>query len=162
MTFLKEAFGLTSHTLILLFSMVLRGIIIYFVGISLARFNKKLMGIRTPFNFILVVMLGSIFAGAIMDANWFIPIISTILVLTLLNGLMTMLAFYVPAIELFVKGAPSILVKDGTIQWDAMKKNFITENELLNELHTQMHTHDLNGIESAILASDGTINFIRK
>jgi uncharacterized membrane protein YcaP (DUF421 family) len=159
---IHDAIGLNSLSFLVVFSMIVRGIIIYFFGITLARFNKKLLGIRTPFNFILFIILGSIFANAIVDAAMFLPILGTILLLMLLNGFMTMMAFYFPAVELFVKGSPSILVREGEIQWYAMQKNFITKNELFNELHAQLHTNSLVDIKSAILASDGSINFITK
>jgi len=156
----RHAIGIDTFTAGPFLYMTIRGIIVYFVGISLARFNKKLMGIRTPFNFILFIMLGSIFATAIVDGTLFLPIICATLLLFLLNGLMTMLAYYIPGVERFMKGHSSELVKEGEIQWRAMRRNFITRNELLNELHTQLHTNNLEAVKSAVLASDGTINFI--
>ena len=107
-------------------------------------------------------MLGSIFANAILDANVFLPTLCTVIFLTLLNGLMTVLSYYFPSIEFFIKGSPVVIVKNGEIQWHVMEKNFITERELFEELHTQLHTRNLKLIEAAILASDGTINFIEK
>ena len=161
-TIIQEAIGLNTLSFTALFYMIIRGVIVYLLGITLARFNKKLLGVRTPFNFILFIMLGSIFANAILDANVFLPTLCTIILLTLLNGLMTALSYYFPPVELFIKGSPAVIVKNGEIQWDVMEKNFITERELFNELHTQLHTHSLKHIEAAILASDGTINFIEK
>ncbi|MFH1254751.1 MAG: YetF domain-containing protein [bacterium] len=159
---IQEAIGLNTFSFTALFYMIIRGIIAYLVGITLARFNKKLFGIRTPFNFVLLIMLGSIFANAILNANTFLPTLGTIVFLILFNGLITALAFYFPLVESFIKSSPSILVKNGEIQWKSMKKEFITERELLTELHAQLHTHELNTIETAILASDGTIHFIQK
>lgn len=159
---LQEAIGFNSFSSLSLLYMVLRGIIVYLFGITLARSNKKFIGIRTPFNFILFIMLGSIFANAILNADAFLPTLGTIFLLMLINGLITTLSFYFPLVESFVKGSPSILIKNGQIQWDIMKKNFITERELFRELHAQLHTHDLEKIETAFLISDGTIDFIKK
>jgi len=160
--FMLDAFGLGAFSHTALFFMTIRGIIVYLFGITLTRFNKKLFGIRTPFNFILFIMLGSIFANAILYADTFIHTLGTVLILMLLNGLITVLSYYVPVIELFVKGSPSQLVKNGEIQWDEMRKEFITQRELLTELHSKLHTHDLNKIAAANLESDGTIEFIEK
>lgn len=159
---ITTAFGLDTPFVIPFISMCMRGMIIYFFGITLARFNKKLMGLRTPFNFILFIMLGSTFANAIINADFFLPILCTIAFLILLNGIITVLAFYVPSIETLVKGTPSLLIKNGKIQWDAMKQNYITERELKTELGTQLHTTSFAHIALAFLASDGTINFIEK
>jgi len=160
--YISESFGFNFMTIPDTIMMIIRGIIVYFTGVTLARFNKKLMGIRTPFNFLLFIMLGSIFAQAIIDGSSLIPILGTIATLFSLNGLMTMLAYSSPSIESFIKGQPSVLVKDGEIQWSKMKKYFITEQGLLNELHAQLHTQNLNKVAFAFLASDGTINFIIK
>lgn len=157
-----HAMGFHVFTLVSLFHMIVRGIIIYLFGITLARFNKKLLGIRTPFNFMLFVMLGSISANAVVFEELFLPILGTILFLTLLNGLITALAYYFPSIEFFVKGTDAVLVKNGKIQWSAMRNNLITEREVINELQTQLHTSSLEEVATATLASDGTINFIRK
>jgi uncharacterized membrane protein YcaP (DUF421 family) len=160
--FVSQAIGLDIFSITPLIHMLIRSIIIYFFGVTLARFNKKLIGIRTPFNFILFIMLGSVFANAIVDEKFFLATMAITLFLILLNGLMTMLSFHIPFIESFVKGMDVILVKNGEIQWHAMKKNFITERELLKELHKQVHTNSLKKISSAVLESDGTINFIQQ
>lgn len=160
--FISQAIGLDIFSATPLIHMLIRSIIIYFFGVTLAHFNKKLIGISTPFNFFLVVMLGSVFAIAIIDKNVFLATIAITLFLILLNGLMTMLSFRIPFIESFVKGRDVILVKNGEIQWDTMEENFITERELLKELHKQLHTNSLKRIRSAVLESDGTINFIQQ
>ncbi len=159
---IDKATGFSTFSFVTLFYMIIRGIIAYFFGITLARFNKKFFGIRTPFNLVLFIMLGSIFANAILNVDAFLPTLGTILLLMLLNGLITALACYCPLIEQFVKGSPIILARDGKIQWDAMTQHLITKRELISELNRQLHTNDLNIIELAILASDGTIDFITK
>lgn len=159
---IQEAIGLDHFAFTAMLYMIIRGIIAYLFGITLARSNKTLFGIRTPFNLILLIMLGSIFANAILNVNAFLPTLGTILVLVLLNGLITALSFCFPLVEKFIKSTPSILVKHGEIQWKTMKQELITERELITELHAQLHTQDLSKIDLAILASDGTIHFILK
>lgn len=160
-TFINDSIGLNTFSVSVLGHMLIRGAIIYLYGITIARFNKKLLGIRTPFNFILFVMLGSITAGAIINETLFIPILTTSFLLVILNALMTLLAFHFPAVEHFVKGSEEKLIKNGKIQWHIMKKNLITKRELLSELHNQLHTHDLTIVETAYLTSNGTIDFVK-
>jgi uncharacterized membrane protein YcaP (DUF421 family) len=159
---LQEAIGFNSFTSMALLHTAIRGVIIYLFGITLARFNKTLFAIRAPFNFMLYIMLGSIFATATLNVNYFLPMLCTVSLLMLLNGLITMIVFYFPVVEPVIKGAPVIIVKNGKIQWDAMNKEFITESELLAELNSQLHIRDLSKIDTAILTSEGTICFITK
>lgn len=160
--FFQEAIGLNNFSFLSLFHMIIRGSIVYLIGIFLARSNKKLFGIHTPFNLTLFIMLGSIFADSVLHSDVFLPTIVTIIFLIIINGLATKLSFYFPRIEHYIKGTHAIIVKNGEIQWDAMKKELITEGELLLELHKQLNTRDLRKIELALLTSDGSIAFIQK
>jgi uncharacterized membrane protein YcaP (DUF421 family) len=158
-----QAIGVpTLSSSAILLPMLIRGSIVYFCGIALARFNKKIVGIRSPFNVMLFIMLGSIFANAIVSAELFLSILVTVVFLVLINGLATLLSFFYPSIEAYIKGVPAVLVKDGQIQWDKMRENFITELELRSELQVQLHSEDLAEVKMATLVSDGSINFIRK
>lgn len=162
MRLVECAIGLNVFSYTTILHMIIRGIIIYFFGILVARFDKKLMGIRTPFNFILFIMLGSIFSDAIFDEKLFLPIIFTTIVLMVLNSLVTVATYYLPIFELWMSGEPVLLIKDGEMQWNIMKKHFITESDLLHELYIQLHTRDIQQVESAYLTSHGTVNFIKK
>jgi uncharacterized membrane protein YcaP (DUF421 family) len=160
--FITDAIGLNTLCTTMISHMLIRGIIIYFYGITIARFNKKLLGIRTPFNFILFAMLGSVTAGAIINEKLFIPILVTNFLLVFLNASMTFLAFHFSIVENFIKGSEEKLIKKGKIQWNTMKKNLITKRELLSELHNQLHTHNLKNVETAYLTSNGSIDFVKQ
>jgi uncharacterized membrane protein YcaP (DUF421 family) len=160
--FFLNAIGYDSTWLIKLSNMLVRAVIIYLFGVSLARFNKKLLGLRTPFNFILFVMIGSISANAIAVRAFFLPTLCTLLFLTMLNGLITTLSFYFPVVERLVKGGETVVVKDGRVRWEAMAQDLITERELMNELRAKLHTNDIKEVKLATLTSDGSISFVRK
>lgn len=159
---LKNALEIPSFDYMQLIYMIIRGIIVYFIGIFIARHNKKLIGIRTPFNFILFITLGSVFANAIIDSKVFLSIIGSMLFIIFFNAFIKKLAFHFNWIEHFVKGPSVELIKNGKINWDSMRTYSITERELLNELASQTHTYDISKVEMAILASDGSLNFILK
>lgn len=160
--FLKDAVEWNTFYMYDAFAMSFRAIFVYFLGVIIARSNKKIIGIRTPFNFMLFVMLGSIFANAIIMVETFLSIMVAACVLIILNYTMKTIAFHSTLVERFVKGTAVELVHDGHINWENMNSHGITKRELLNELATQAHTYTLDKIKTAILASDGTINFIYK
>ena len=161
-SFVKAAFGINGDNVNMFLYMCLRGIIVYFSSVILLRFNRRFAGIRTPFNFILFVMLGSISAVAITGSMPFLPVYGIILLLMLVNRIVASIVFYSPFVERLIKGPVVRLVNDGEIQWDNMVRSYVTKRELLNELHNQLHTMDLSIISSASLTSDGAINFIIK
>lgn len=158
---LKKIFGF-EHTIGLTLAMTLRGLALYVSTIFFIRVNKRFFGVRTPTNFILFIMLGSIFASAVTGASPFLPIILTVLILMLINKAVVIIFFKYPEIEALFVGTPVVLIDHGKIQWSNMRRHHITENNLINALQTQLHTNDFSKIEMAYLATDGTINFIVK
>ena len=161
-SFLREALEIDKSNIVWFSHMLLRAFILYFSSFLLIRFNKRFMGIRTPFNFVLFVMLGSISAIAITEHAPFLPVLAIIFLLIFLNRAISFIEFHSPAFERLFKGEIIELVRNGEIQWDNMKRNAITKRELLNELQSRLHTRDLTEISLALLASDGEINFIKK
>lgn len=160
--FIKEAFGLNSKTFVLFLQMGLRGLIIYISSILFVRFNRRFTGIRTPFNFILFIMLGSISAAAVLGEVPFVPVFSVIVFLILLNRIVAVVSFFFPPFERLMKGSVVVLAKGGEIQWQNMKNHLITKRDLFTELHDQLHTDDLSSIDFVVLATDGEIHFIEK
>lgn len=144
----------------LVFGMSVRGVIIYTLATISIRLNKKFLGVRTSYNFILFITLGSLCASAITEEGLFLPITSTIVVLSIMNSIITRLFFHYPRFENFFTGKPTLLISNGEVQLNNMRAHFITKTDLINALQTQMHTTDFTKVEFAYLATDGTINFI--
>ncbi len=140
--------------------MVIRGFILYFSTIFLIKINKKFLGVRSSDSFLLFIMLGSICATAVTGDAPFISVFFTILILILMNKTLAIIFFYYPGVESFFTGESVLLVSNGQIQWQNMKKHHITKKDLFNALQTQLHTDDLLKIDRAYLATDGAINFI--
>ena len=160
--FIKAALGLEPNSFTLFLHMCLRGLVIYFSSILLVRFNRRFTGIRTPFNFILFIMLGSISAGIVTGDVPFLPVYSVVIFLFFLNRIVAGISFFFPPIERLLKGTVVVLVKDGEIQWENMKNHLITKRDLFTELHEQMHTNDLSSIDLVLLATDGEIQFVKR
>jgi len=159
---LFSVLDITQSNLILFGKMATRGLVIYFSSIVLLRINKRFTGIRTPFNFILFVMLGSISANAIVGKIPFLPVFGVIVFLILLNRIIAIFVFFFPPLERFIKGPTVLLAKRDDIQWINMKKNYITKNDLFTELRKQLHTDDISSVDFTTLATDGEIHFIKR
>jgi uncharacterized membrane protein YcaP (DUF421 family) len=126
------------------------------------KFNKKFMGLRNPFNFIIFVMLGSIIATAITSQQDLWPFLALIVAILMFNTFVAYLISRFPAFEKFAAGKATVLITDGKVNWVALKNSYITKTELREELQEKLNTNDFNKIEHAYMASDGSINFILK
>lgn len=157
--FLENIFGVMNP---LQFShMCARGALIYVLGLLLIRINKRFMGMRTVFNYILSVIIGSIFAGATIGATPFFPTLGTIILIMLLNALFSALVFHSKTIEYLLKGEPAVLVKNGEIQWNTMRRHFITRDELMDAVRTRGQTK-LKNVKWALFENTGHISVITK
>jgi uncharacterized membrane protein YcaP (DUF421 family) len=159
--FIKEVFSLEKEALNVS-HMILRGIVVYFFGMIATRLNKRFIGIRTQFNFILYVMLGSLLATAITGNAPFFPVIGMTAVLIMLNWILVKLSYFFPSFEKLFKGFSEELVNDGNIQWKEMKKNAITQKDLMELIRVKTGTTDLQKVKNVFLESNGNISIILK
>jgi uncharacterized membrane protein YcaP (DUF421 family) len=159
--FIDSLLGLNEEELTFI-HMSMRGIVVYFFGMLLLQINRQIIDTRSPFNFILFIMLGTILATAITGHTPFFSVIGMTFVLTIVNWILLRIAFHIPWLEKLLKGSPIELVIDGTIQWDKMKRHAITERDLLYVLRTTAGSRDIEKIEKAFLESSGVISIIVK
>lgn len=140
--------------------MIARAGIIYVFGMLLVMFDKRFIGLRTSFDIVLQITIGSMFASIISgEARFFLGLVSVSL-LVVLNWTLAAVAYYSKSFERLLKGSSYILVKDGKIQWNNMRKNFITQQDLMEAVRMNAHLSSLQEVEQAYLENDGEISII--
>lgn len=156
------AFGLEWHELNV-WRMMLRAGLIYILGIILVRLGgKRFVGKFSAFDIIMAIMIGSILSRSILTEDNFIPHLAAAFVLTAMHSLFAYIAFYWNWFGTLVKGKPRVLVRDGHIQWNAMKKANISKNDLMCALREASSSEDLSKVHRARLERSGNISVIIK
>ena len=141
--------------------MSLRALIVFVVAIGMVRLgNKRFMGRSTALDVILVIVFGSILSRAITGNAPFFPALAASLTLVLLHWLLSALAFHSRRFGVLVKGHERTLIRDGEIQWDAMKGSHISEHDLHEALRINGKTSDLQEVKSAHLERNGDISVV--
>lgn len=86
-----------------------------------------------------------------------------VLVLTIIfwNYTLDWLGYHFPAFQRFVHPPPLPLVKDGTLLRRNMRRELITEGELMSQIHEQ-GISDLSQVRAAHMEGDGRISVIGK
>lgn len=86
-----------------------------------------------------------------------------IVIVTLMgwNFIVNALSFHVPLIERLVSAPAIQVVRDGQLLWRNMRREFLTEEELMSHLREQ-GIDDLRDVKSACVESDGKISAITK
>jgi uncharacterized membrane protein YcaP (DUF421 family) len=133
---LRWALGLRTQSKELgMGQMALRAVVVYVVTVLMVRLGKKrFMGQSTAFDVILGIMLGSIVSRAITGNAPFFPALAAAAVLLAMHWLFSALAFRSHRFGEAVKGEPRVLVRDGTIGWEAMRHAHVSERDLWEDL----------------------------
>ncbi len=141
--------------------MALRALVVFLVAIALVRVgNKRFLGKNTPLDIILTVIFGSTISRAITGNAPFVPTLVASLVLVLVHWALAALSFHVPGVGTLVKGHERTLIRNGELQWEALRKAHITEHDVHEALRTKGHAADIDAVESAHLERSGEISII--
>lgn len=158
---IEDILGLNAESLTV-GHMALRAVIVYISALIMVRIGeKRFLGKNTAFDVILGIIFGSVVSRAITNPSEFFPILGAGLVLVLLHWLFSVLSFRSDRFGTLIKGSHRVLVANGEIQWDAMRKSNISEQDLMSALRTQANTDSLDQIQEARLERSGDISFVK-
>jgi len=121
--------------------MSLRALVVFVAAVVMLRVgDKRFMGKSTALDVLLGIVFGSIVSRAITGNAPFFPTLAAGLVLVLLHWIAAAVAFRSHGFGRAVKGTERLLVRDGEIQWEAMRKAHITEHDLEEALRVYEQT----------------------
>jgi len=142
---------------------VLRPIIVYavlVVGLRLA--GKRELAQLNPFDLVVLLTLSNTVQNAIIgDDNTITGGVIGAVTLLLVNYLVVRFLYEHRQLDEMVEGDSDVLIENGQIRLDRLRKEVITLAELESGAHKQGFA-SLDEVERAILEPGGTISFIRK
>lgn len=154
--------GLGEPTLDLL-EMALRAVVVYIAAIMMLRLGQtRFLGKYTALDVILGFMLGSILSRAITGNSPFFETLGAAIVLVSMHWLLAASAYRWSAVGTLVKGRKKVLVRDGEIQWDAMRSSHISEHDLMGALRSGSGIEDLHEVKTAWIERSGNISAVRR
>ncbi|WP_207539547.1 DUF421 domain-containing protein [Sabulicella rubraurantiaca] len=140
--------------------MALRAILIYGLALVLIRVaSKRFLSQATAFDVIVAIMLGSILSRAINGSAPFLPTVLAAAALVALHWVLASLAVHTSIGTIF-KGEPQLLIKDGEVQEEAMRRARITSADLDQALRINAKHTDRSKIRRAYLERNGSISVI--
>jgi uncharacterized membrane protein YcaP (DUF421 family) len=139
--------------------MSLRALVVFVAAVVMLRVgDKRFMGKSTALDVLLGIVFGSIVSRAITGNAPFFPTLAASLVLVLLHWVSASVAFRSHGFGRAVKGTERLLVRDGEIQWEAMKKAHITEHDLKEALRVNGKEPDVKQVALAHLERNGDVS----
>ena len=136
--------------------------IITFVAITIAMriMGKRQLGELELNELVVTVLIAELAANPMQDIG--IPLLNGLIPIVTLLGcglLLSGLTMHSPTARVILCGKPGVLVQNGQIVEQEMRKNRFTLDELAYELRNQSIT-DISKVKYAILETDGRLNTI--
>lgn len=144
-----------------MFIVLIRTVILYSLVILVMRLmGKRQIGELQPYEFVITIMISDLAALPMQDTRLplilgIIPIVTLLFIKTIL----TQLQLKSQTARKILEGEPCIIVRKGKINYDALKKQQINLDEVMEELRLAGY-FDLNDIEYAILENNGQLSFL--
>jgi uncharacterized membrane protein YcaP (DUF421 family) len=138
--------------------------IIVFLSIYAAMrlMGKRQLGELEPSELVVAVLITDMAAHPLQDIG--IPLLNGLLPIAILLScelLISWLSLKSSRFRSLCFGRPSILMRDGRIQLDELRRNRFSLDELCEELRGKGVT-DLDSVRCAVLETDGTLNVLLK
>lgn len=141
---------------------IFKSILIYFFLMIVFRVSgRRTLGEMTTFDFVLALIVGESTSQALLGPDY--SMTACLVVILTLVSLDTILAFLKnrsPKMDLWLDGAPLILVQDGKILPDRCRIGMVDKSDILSAARLQQGLLHLSEIRLAVLEIDGQISII--
>lgn len=144
------------HLHLPLLEKILRPVIVYLCLILFVRlFGKRELAQLNPFDLIVLLCLSNTVQNAIIgDDNSVSGGIVGVFSLLTINFVLTRILFRMPKLNQMLEGKQAVLIRHGEVDWEAMKKEALSELELKTVLHKQ-GLNDYSQVERCVLEASG-------
>jgi uncharacterized membrane protein YcaP (DUF421 family) len=161
---IQSFLGLGIETKDLTFlNIVIRGLIVFVVTLIMVRLSsKRSLAEKTAFDAVLLVILASVLARAINGSAPFFPTLGMGVVLVLPHRLLGVAAYHSHRFGCLLKGEPAVIVEDGRLDRETMRRNQVSEHDLEEDMRLTAKTDNLSKIKMARVERSGDISFIEK
>jgi uncharacterized membrane protein YcaP (DUF421 family) len=145
------------HLHLPLLEKILRPMIVYLVLIVFLRlFGKRELAQLNPFDLVVLLSLSNTVQNAIIgDDNSVTGGVVGAFALLAINWVLMRILFKVPKLNDALEGTETILILDGIVDYEAMKRETLTEIELLSVLHKQSFD-SVSQVKKCVLEPNGT------
>lgn len=143
--------------------MSLRGAVIFVITLLLLRIaGRRSFGMKSPFDNIIVILLGAVLSRAVVGASEFVPTVACATTIAVLHRLGTWLGALNLGFSALIKGQKIILFHDGKLDHQNMRRALVSESDLYASLRSSMNVESFETIDSAYMEMNGQISFVKK
>ncbi len=136
---------------------IVRPIIVYCFLILLLRiFGKRELAQLNPFDLVVLLSLSNVVQNALIGNDNSVTggIVGAMSLLTI-NWIVVRLLYSSPQADSFIEGTERVLILDGVLDHVALRKELLTEQELLSVVHRQGFD-DFEAVQKCVLEPNGS------
>ncbi|WP_422508267.1 DUF421 domain-containing protein [Stenotrophomonas sp. GZD-301] len=142
---------------------ILRAVVVYVVVLGMVRLSgKRALGQITPFDVLLIVLLGNAVQNALLGQDTSLGgglLLAATLIL--INYSVGWLSTRSRRIETLVEGEPVLIARDGKLLASILKRELVTQADF-NAAMRQQGCSDVSEVEMALLEINGHITIVPK
>ncbi|MGE5436467.1 MAG: DUF421 domain-containing protein [Syntrophothermus sp.] len=141
---------------------VIKGLIVYLFLLVIFRFSgKRTLAQTTNFDLVLLLIISETTQQAMVDNDHSITN-AFLLIMTLIGSsiLLSFLKQRYKKLEQWLEGLPLIIMEDGKLHKDRMKKDRVDESDVLNAARLKHGIENLDQIKYAVIEKNGEISII--
>lgn len=158
---MSATFAEMFHMAMPWWAFVLRACVVYFILLSMIRMTgKRTMGQFTPFDMLLVVLLGNAVQNALLSEDTSVGgglvLAATLIALNWIVGLASARSANV---ERWVEGSPVLLAREGQVYRDVLRRELISHEDFEKAMR-EAGCLDMADIRLAVLENNGHITVV--
>lgn len=135
-------------------------LLVLVVGVRL--FGRRAIGGLNVYDLVTMLLLANAVQNAMTRGSGLLAVgLVSAAVLLLADHLLGRLFTRYPSVEARVVGNPTIIVQDGQLQWENLRREGVTEDEVQAAMR-QYGIDDLGAVKLAVLEVDGSISVISR
>lgn len=158
---ITQLFGEGENQTVL--QMSLRAVVIFIITLILLRIaGRRSFGMKSPFDNIIVILLGAILSRALVGASEFLPTVASATVIAVLHRLGAWIGTLNLRFGVLIKGQKIVLFDQGKLDHENMRRALVSESDLYTSLRNTMNVETFDSIERAYMENNGQISFVRK
>ncbi len=139
---------------------VLRALIVFVVALVIVRLGaKRFLGRKTAFDYILAFVLGSMLSRAINGSAPFFQTLLGGLALVAFHRMLAWLSFHFHGLGRLVKGSDDLIIENGELRENAMRRNYFTQGDLMEDLRLKSHESPAD-VKSARIERSGDLSVV--
>jgi uncharacterized membrane protein YcaP (DUF421 family) len=140
----------------------LRGVVVFLATLLMIRLgHKRSLARKTAFDAVLIVILASVLSRAINGSAAFFATIGGGFVIVFVHRLLAFVAYHSHWFGCLIKGRPEVILDDGNLILDTMRRNHISKHDFEEDLRLDAHLDDVSMIRVARVERSGDISFIK-